>query len=521
MSYGPLNHISPSTGESYRQFVVRAHNALMATITDPDERNEVVWKQWYSAHGDPLGDRARKKFSVDKFRYAPNQCYFIEHETKSQRTGQPIRYAAKEIADIVDEHRDRENTGFYSALSDGHTIDGAPDKMQPRVVGYAGNYKLGMIGYENPKFAVFADEWHENSEVPTFDKKRRRSVEVNRFTDGSRRPYLDPVALLGSTSPRLPLPVAQYSMSSEGVEVERYSFVLDQYMDGAGPMTSVSGSNSYLPSAGTKKTRYEDQNPMDTNPDASGDQTSLIQQLVQAILSTPQMQWVTNQMQSEGQGQQPGQPPASGAPPAQSPVPPQPQSAPGAPPVQDKDKDGYGMGMGAPAMPRYEDDKDLTERYSALYESHTELAEKYQQLADVNSRNMEQLVSLTKGYVALEQRAVDADRRVAVTELYQRHPQFAQVESVEEQLDKCLYSRGSKLDDEGFASHLETIEKYAAKFSPTTQMLPGGEPLESEKDRFSAEDSQRVVERYQLEMNKGNILSYDAVRQLIASERAK
>lgn len=506
MTHGPYQSITPNAGEQYRQFVERAHYALMQTIPDPDERNATVWQSWASMHGDPLTARAEKRFPADRYRTVKNVCYFMEHSTTG-RDGRPVQYSVKEIADIVDEHNQRSDTDFYTALSNGHTIDGAgvPDSMQPRVVGYAGPYRLGMVGYSNPKFAVFADEHHERHSLDVLDRKKRRSVEINRFRDG-RRPYLDPVAILGAESPRLALPVAQYSVAtaSDGAQVERYSMVAPSV---------ISGGNSYIPSPDSIRDRHSQESPqVDVNPQAN-DQDALIQQFIKALMSIPEFQFVRSMMQQGGQGQPPASDPSQSSPQPQMSPPP----AAGAPAqVPDTDKDGYGMGgmgMGAPAMARYDNQADPSaegaDRYSQLHEQYIELSERYQQLADVNTKNMEHMAKLTQSQIALEQRAVDADRANAIRDLYSRYPHFV---DVEEESQRCLYSRGSDMSPEAFADHMQSVEKYAQRSSPVTGMLPGDEPA---TEQYSADFTQRVVDRYTQEASRGNIMSFEAVAELV------
>jgi hypothetical protein len=68
------------------------------------------------------------------------------------------------------------------------------------VLGWAGNYRLGLIGRKNPRWAIFQDEYHPPETAPLLDRKPQRSVELWNFPDG--RSYINPVAALSSEAPR-------------------------------------------------------------------------------------------------------------------------------------------------------------------------------------------------------------------------------------------------------------------------------------------------------------------------------
>ena len=492
--------IRPQSGEAYRQFVMRAHGALMRSVPDPDVRNEQVWAAWAQAHGDPLRERAQQLFPAEQYRLVPNVCYFCEHSTTSA-DGTHVQYSANSMGDLVDEHNDRADTNNYTAITNGHSVkgQGVPDSIQPKVVGYAGPYRLGMIGFSKPKFAVFADEHHQISDIPTIDRKKRRSVELNRFKDG-RRSYIDPVALLGAESPRLPLPVAQYQQ--DGAIVERYE-----------APSCVSGGNTYIPRADPIKERHstEAQN-VDMNPNTN-DQDAMVRNIVQSLMSTPEFQFVQNLMRS-GQGGQPAQPQQPQANPM--------QGNPGAGQPTDGgqgDQDG-GDGMGANDMnkQRYStqnDDQSLVERFSLLNDEHVQLTEKYSQLEAVNQENMQTVGLLKQAVVQLEQRASDADRTMKIKDLYQQYPHFIEVD---QEMETCLYSHGSDMNAEAFDRHVVQLETYAKKSSPVTRMLPGGEQGGKQAEgpeQYSADFSQRVVERYTELANEGKVYSYSEIEAML------
>ena len=350
--------IAPADGEQYAAFVQRAHQSLSSAIPDWDERNTAVWSAWERKNGNPVRNRAMKYHGKACARFVPDVCYFMEHETIG-RDGKPVRYSFDELKDIADEQNARADHHNYSAISDRHTSDKpVPKELEPEVVGYSRAARLGMVG---DKWAIFMDEHHKKDGLAVLDKKQRRSVEINRYRDG-RRPYFDPIAALGSESPRLPLPVARYSGEDDPGLIERYSIEAP---------AMVSGSNSFIPALGSKRDediqKYSDSEPVDM-----GISEQDVAAIVQALQNTPEMQWVKSQMtQSNPQSQQAGsQVPGQPHPPATPAVPTNPGQPAGSPPHQPQ-----AGGM----MPQ---NQNPGQRYSANEDAELELVEKYNALSD-------------------------------------------------------------------------------------------------------------------------------------------
>lgn len=475
----PETQIAPQPGESYAQFVQRAHYALKASIPDWEERNQAVWDAWEDSRGDVLRERAQQYFPSDKYRFVPNVCYFSEHQTIG-RDGNPVKYTFKELSDISEEQNFRCDRHNYSAIASRHTSDEPSRVNEPEVLGYTGSTRLGMVGNDRPEWAIFVDEYHRNEAVPELDRKQRRSVEINRFRDG-RRPYFDPIAALGSESPRLPLPIAKYSgIGDIGKLVERYSVMA---------LGEVSGTSSFIPNLDREK--YEE-------PSAMGLTEQDISAVVRAIQSTPEMQWVRQQM---GVGSAVPSPS-----PSSSPSPPQH----GSPQMPQQ-----------PQPPRYskaDSDVELTERYSVLEQQHSDLVDKYNGLVEVNSRMTEEYGQMRKAVVQLEQRAVDAERTDQIRDLYQKHQHFV---DFDEELERCLYSRGSEMSDEEFSKHLQQVEKYALRSSPVTSMLPGGgggQASLTDKEQYAAALNDAVVERYTAMAARGEFKTYAEIEAIVKQE---
>lgn len=476
--------LKPLPAESYAQFVQRAHYALMAKVPEWEERNQQVWDAWERHSGEPLRERAQRYFA--KHRFVPNVCYFSEHETIGS-DGKPVRYSFSELEAICNEHNSRADKHNYSALASKHTVDGQIDQSQePRVVGYVGSARLGMVGNQSPQWAAFFDEHHETDSYSqgVLADKKRRSVEVNRYRDG-RAPYFDPVAVLGADSPRLPLPVARYA--DDQATVERYSVMAP---------AMVSGTNSFIPKFGSDEGRkqYSEGSAMGISPED-------VDAIVNAVRSTPEMQWVQQQMKSGGGGQPQPQPAAGGQPPHAHQQP--------------------GGQYGQHQLPRYEakenDDLELVERYEQTAGELAELKDKYAKVHEVNTDLMTKYGETRKAVVELEKKACDSDREMKVKDLYQKFPNFI---NADEELDRCLYSRGSEMTTDQFCSHLESLERYAERSSPFSKMVPDGQLPDPKKDtdQYEQQLTERVVDRYTKLAAKGDIKTWDELEAEVRAE---
>jgi hypothetical protein len=504
--------ITPAQGESERAFVKRAHQSLMQSIPNPDQRNQIVWNAWDQSHGNALRDRARGMFTQDIYRHVPSVAYFHEHSTIG-RDGSPHVYGFDDLANIVDGQNQRADTDCYSAIASHHTSDlHKGPRFEPETVGYAGVYRLGMIGHNQPKWAVFADEFHKKDQADLFDKRRRRSVEVLRFKDG-RPPVLDPIATLGADSPRLNLPVARYE--AENAVVERYSFVAP---------AAVGATSSYVP----KIDKYDQAPPQNPSVPTNEGQGMLgpedVQQIVAAMRSIPELAWVREQMQTAvgGDGDADdlsmgGAPGAAGASPSAPSPAPSPMVPPEQPPQKMQQYGGMG-GMNAPQAPMQpmqkpnsppqsysneEDEMVTTEQYSALQSQNQELAERYAQLQKANERLMNMHQETREAIVNLEQRAVDGERIQLISNLCEQYKSTG-VFDRDELLETCLYSNGSEMNQTAFDSHIATLTKAAervTKQSPVNLgMIPDGISMaeSNEQERYQA-----VMDRHaELNRNK-------------------
>lgn len=496
---------TPQPNESCEDFCLRAHKSLMTGVPNAGDRNQMVWNAWDLSHGSVERYRAQQKFGG--YRMVPNVCHFAEHTTTT-RGGQMVvdSVGVKEICQNM--NRRIGDVGLYPPLINKHTADVEQAGQEPYIVGYGGNYRIGMIGEgEKQRYAIFGDEFHKPEHTSELNGKPRRSVELIRYKDSSRN-FFDPIACLGAESPRIEIPPAYYSIEhdEEGLEVVRYSIASPVY---------AGSSNTFIPTFGEDKERRSVASGEPNTEKYSMLQQEDLTQVIDAIKNalSPYLQYLDTQMQgqmggddqvdalamagNQGQPGQSGQPPAAPAPaPAPAPVPtPKPEQFSNQP---------------MPAM-RYEagaDDDAEVERYSALQDQFSELVAECGQLRTRLGQ--------------LETERTDAIR---AHRLHQLCSEYEGAIDFDEESSKVLYSAGAELDDDEFEERLELIERYAAKATPPKEMIPDGE-LEDDSaekplsiERYSARVQTEVVRRMTDEISNGKQpRSYNTVEAEVCKE---
>jgi len=271
------------TGETQTQFFLRAMRAVRRQVPSINRRTLAVLALWSaSPNARELHEKALAQFPPKTFVAAGPRCVFIEHTVAaSDHDSQPeIRYGRKELQQLVDwaNYRIR-NAGNFAAISDGHTpsqaekAKGVPD---PEVLGYAGPFYLGLFGDVDPRWAIYADEWVYQQDLPRFLKRQRRSPEVWANEPMASR-TIDPIAALGAATPRLDSGMNPYCRSSDGRLVMRYSA-----MAFPGPFPTFNRSTN-----GTKpRPSGESAMPLPGNNTPQLDLASAIGDAIQAILPT-------------------------------------------------------------------------------------------------------------------------------------------------------------------------------------------------------------------------------------------
>jgi hypothetical protein len=129
----------------------------------------------------------------DGWVYANRIPLFDEHE----RDGIVFDFAR--LSKIVENNNKRiRDTGDDVPLVPGHVPEDKPEE-QTQVLGWATNFTMGTWGMENPRACIFADlrfpldKWEVAKNLP------RRSIEL--WEPGTDNAFIDPIALLGATTP--------------------------------------------------------------------------------------------------------------------------------------------------------------------------------------------------------------------------------------------------------------------------------------------------------------------------------
>lgn len=482
----PLPQIAPQRGESQERFTIRAHRALAKIVTDPHERNEIVWNAWRRSLG--LSDEekiAQKSFAPDKYDCSRNQCVFAEHET-IDGSGQAKKYGLLDLAKIVRHGNERiADVGAFSALADGHTPNPEEQRAAPSILGYAGPYRLGMIGYKKPRWAIFADEWHLKTAKPILEGKPRRSVELWHFKTTGKS-HFDPIAAVGAEAPRLPLPQRFTTHHEHGAACERYTVAAPAYACGSNTFVK-----KYATNIGDSKMAL-DQNDL--------------AQIMSAILSVlPQMiaEQIQAQQQQPDEGTEPG-PEILDEGQGSDTSPEVPQIDDSVQPGDDDTADLNDLVAGD----QDEDDKPkpaapAPSRYSARRNGQEVTVEKYAALRSSHDHLVQDVGRLTAAMQRYEREAADAKRTMRLQSLAQQYPG---VVDLHDELQLSLYSNGANMNDEAFEAHIATVEKYAARSAPTGRMLPVGEmagAIGSSRSKYTADTVSRAVKIHTAAVNAG------------------
>jgi hypothetical protein len=300
----------PEQNETQPQFAIRFHGAMQETITDPYERNAACDEAWESGRGEMVERAlARDYFDPDKYSESRDVVVFCEHVVPDSATANGTKitgnYDSYSLAAMCDNMNGRiRDTDQFSPIAKGHTAKGA---VEPDLLGYSGAMRLGMVGREKPKFAVLTDEYRRNDKLEEFRSLPGRSPEVWKYPAMGDR-FFAPVAALGVTTPRLDLPPAKYSaIDADGNEtpIDRYSRSIDETsfdeIEIDLYMSAMGADNGFTPSMGGRD-NYGGDGGDGGMPDfnEAGSQEQFLKNVVDGLMQTQQMQWVTQQMQQSG-----------------------------------------------------------------------------------------------------------------------------------------------------------------------------------------------------------------------------
>jgi len=496
--------IEPKANENESSFVIRAHRALMKEIPDSTERNAVVWDAWDSARGPSRAEQlASKHFPAERYEMSPGHCYFAEHET-TRNDGTPVKYSVNDLVGIINNlnHRVLERECFQ-AITEGHTSDNQKAGDEPTILGYSGPYRLGMIGHEKPVFAIFGNEYHNRAHQSTLANRPRRSVELLTLRSTGER-FFDPIAALGARSPRLAMPAKYSQIDSSEVEIDRYSFTA--------PASFPGGSNTYIPGPDEYSADSDEEQQSMNGSIANED----IAKIVQAMMETPEMQFVRSQMQGGaapgmGGGMPPGMDPGMGG------------GAAGG--MGDEDPMGGGQDAFSPAgggesgpptgdfSPIQEDDDqsqyEMTQYDRDRYQALEETVERYQAENAALKQDMQTLRAhhgvLAKNLANVIKEKADVKRKSQLTQLVDRYSIF----DLDEECQRCLYEAGSDMSDKEFEAHVAQMEKLGARARPMSVSIPDGVLADDRNTERYAAENELAVEIHTESANNGEFLSYD------------
>lgn len=265
-----------------------------------------------------------------------------------------------------------QDTGDWCPLVIGHTAD--PDDFtangqkppDPPVVGFAGPFRVARFGNTKPRWCIYTNFWLFKDQQATWRAYPRRSVEVWPEERPEDR-YFDPIALLGSETPRRDLGLTYSKRRTafasphrqtypRGVSVSRGRLVYSrgdtrtvQRYEAASP----GGANTFLPTTGGTSRRR----PHKYQEAAAMLDEEEINQIIEAI--SPKFQAMLDETLGQpganvgdefGTPPPPADPMGAGAPPV-DPMAGPPADPMGAPPMGGPPMDPMSGGAGAPPPP--------------------------------------------------------------------------------------------------------------------------------------------------------------------------
>jgi len=448
--------VTPLPNESESDFIVRFHKVNGATIPDTDARQRAAVTAWRAAKGiGPLEQRALETFPDSDFVHVRDVPVFAQHEVEAGADGKPSHYDRAALQAIVERCNYRiADTGDFSGLSDGHTPDAeelSRGADMPDLLGFAGPFRMGMIGKENPRWAIFADEHHFREEAERVRKNPRRSPEVWLSPRMEDR-FFDPIAALGVEAPRLDMGSTRYCRTSSGRIVQKYSasafpgamncapadFVSVPKSVPKSVPTSTSPVNSPVP---REKNSAADQSP-EGNP-AMALTTEDLAQIVQAVQETAVFKWAAAQMEAQGADDVT---PGDGTPPVDDVTPGNPPGTPpGAPPVDKNSMPGAtppaAPPVTSPAVPPMNDPNKPADPYAMA--RYSKMQSELDALKADNAKTKAEL-DLAKG----ERRKAERYSRLQAAST-------CHVIDLEEEV-----KRAEKMDDDRFEDHMKVIVEH-------------------------------------------------------------
>jgi hypothetical protein len=134
-------------------------------------------------------------------------------------------FTPSELREIARNSQARiDDSGSECPLTLGHTPKRGENKPWPKIVGWAGNFKVQKFGKTNPRDCIYADfKIYKRHAAMVRDQYRRRSIELWRVDK-----IIDPIALLSSSTPARDLGLLTFQRHRAG-EPLRFEFANDEF----------------------------------------------------------------------------------------------------------------------------------------------------------------------------------------------------------------------------------------------------------------------------------------------------
>lgn len=174
----------------------------------PDNRDPTV------PPSGPLHTVPTRNLSGDEYVVAKRVPTLDEH-VMSPSGGEPARYCGPEELQLIADNNNRrvDQTGDATPIVVGHTTDGKDEEDQPEIVGFATNFTVGPL-FNTGRMALFADYHVRKDKKELANQYPRRSVEL-----WPKKWEVDPISLLGATTPERDLGLLQFARKGEVVRL--------------------------------------------------------------------------------------------------------------------------------------------------------------------------------------------------------------------------------------------------------------------------------------------------------------
>ncbi len=435
-----------------------------------------------------------------------------------------IKFSAQDMERICEKNNERiaETNDFVPIILNHTREDGS---IEPEVVGFAGPFRTGQIGKKNPVTGILARMRFFKQDAERVKKFPRVSVEYWHSASDPSGGFLDPIALLGATTPELDLGIRyQRQDDTSGLQCARYQRTLYE-MAASAP----SGGNAFVPGCTTQKKKYEAEtmpmSPEDIQQVVAGVKDyvdSAIQQLKHELLSAIEEEGADSEEAAEGvvppggegeAAQYSGEPAPAVTKKPQTPAGelPQPGITETKPGLPEGGADGTEGGSGAAPekgkKTNYEavvaERDNYKEKYEKLYQTYrsttagegevvpTAPAEDTTMLRQQYARVARENRDLLAAKAEADAKALEAEERALVAERYQAIRECEAEGFCVDADEEIVHCGPQQMNPGQFTAHIERIRTRYAR-------IPMGRSMPTEKPKVlsPAEDEMTTRQRY-------------------------